>query len=83
MGIGAAILLLAAGAILTFAMDLYAYGIDFDVVGAILMAAGVLGIVITLVIYAPRRRSGPEYEPRPLYDPRYDRSYGRSHDYDY
>lgn len=78
MGIGAAIFLIAAGAILTFAMDLYAYGIDFDVVGFILMLVGVLGLVITVVIYAPRRDARTAHRPRTMYDPRYDRSY----DYD-
>lgn len=82
MGIGAAVFLIAAGAILTFAMDLYAYGIDFDVVGAILMLVGVLGLVVTLVIYAPRRQSRAAYQQRPTYDPRYDRTYDRTYDYD-
>lgn len=77
MGIGVGIFLFAVGAILTFAMDLYVYGIDFDVVGFILMLAGALGLIVALVIYAPRRayrqQPGPAYDPR--YDPRYDRPY--------
>lgn len=78
MGIGAAIFLIAAGAIITFAMDLYAFGIEFDVVGAILMLVGVLGLIVTLVIYAPRRQARAGYR-RTAYDSRYDRTY----DYDY
>lgn len=77
MGIGVAIFLIAAGAIITFAMDLYAFGIDFDVVGFILMLVGALGLIVTLVIYAPRRELR-SYRQRAAYDPRYDRSY----DYD-
>lgn len=76
MGIGAGIFLFAVGAIFTFAMDLHVYGIDFDVVGFILMLAGALGLIVSLVIYAPRRsyrQPGPAYDPR--YDARYDRPY--------
>ncbi|MQA84932.1 MAG: hypothetical protein GEV03_09995 [Streptosporangiales bacterium] len=78
MGIGAGIFLFAVGAILTFAMDMRAYGIDFDVVGFILMVAGALGLIVSVVIYAPRRsqrQQGPAYDPR--YDPRYDARYDR------
>ena len=56
MGIGVSVFLLAVGAILTFALDATVSGIDLDVVGIILMIAGVIGIVVDLVIFAPRRR---------------------------
>lgn len=55
MGIGFSILLLAVGAILTFAVDATVAGLDITVVGAILMAAGALGIVLTMVVVTPRR----------------------------
>ena len=55
MGIGFSILLLAAGAILTFAVDATVAGIDIRVVGIILMAAGALGLVLTMVVFTPRR----------------------------
>ena len=55
MGIGFSILLLAVGAILTFAVDATVAGLDITVVGAILMAAGALGIVLTMVVFTPRR----------------------------
>lgn len=57
MGIGAAIFLIAVGAILAFAVDWYVAGIDINVVGWILMAAGVVGLIVTTVIWG-RRRSG-------------------------
>ena len=59
MGIGAGIFLIAVGAILTFALkDNDIAGIDLPVVGVILMLCGVAGIILDLVIFAPRRRGG-------------------------
>jgi hypothetical protein len=56
MGIGAGILLIALGAILTFATDWHVSGINIDIVGVVLMIAGVVGIAMFLVVWAPRRR---------------------------
>jgi Domain of unknown function (DUF6458) len=56
MGIGVSIFLLAVGAILTFAVEAEVAGIDLDVVGLILMAVGALGLVMTLLVWGPRRR---------------------------
>ena len=55
MGIGFSIFLLALGAILTFAVHATVAGIDIRVVGVILMAAGALGLVLTMVVFTPRR----------------------------
>jgi hypothetical protein len=55
MGIGFSIFLLAVGAILTFAVHTTVAGIDIRVVGVILMAAGALGLVLTMVVFTPRR----------------------------
>ena len=55
MGIGFSIFLLAVGAILTFAVDATVAGIDIEVVGVILMAAGALGLILTMVVFTPRR----------------------------
>jgi hypothetical protein len=57
MGIGASVFLIAVGAILTFALDLSVSGVDMKLVGVILMIAGVIGIVVDLAVFAPRRRS--------------------------
>jgi len=57
MGIGASIFLIALGAILTFATDVSVSGLDLDVVGVVLMLAGGLGLVMTLLIWGPRRRA--------------------------
>ena len=56
MGIGVSIFLLALGAILAFAVDASVSGLDLQVVGFILMAAGLLGIVLFLAVFGPRNR---------------------------
>ena len=55
MGIGVSIFLLAVGAILTFALNVSVAGIDLDVVGWILMAAGALGLIITTIFWGNHR----------------------------
>jgi hypothetical protein len=58
VGIGVGVFLIAAGAILTFAVHATLSGVSIQAVGVILMIAGVLGLVVTLTIFAPRRRTG-------------------------
>jgi hypothetical protein len=73
MGIGASLFLIAIGAILTFATDWAVSGIDVDMIGIILMIVGALGLVLTLVVWGPRRRAaaGPGVvEERRVYDER-------------
>jgi hypothetical protein len=57
MGIGVAVFLIAVGAILTFAVHASASGFNIHTVGIILMIAGALGLVVTLAVFAPRRRA--------------------------
>ena len=56
MGIGASVFLLAIGAILAFAVDYNLNGLDINVVGFILMAAGVIGLFATTMIFGRRDR---------------------------
>ena len=49
MGIGVSIFLLAIGAILTFALDVTAGGVNLDMVGWILMAVGAIGLLWALI----------------------------------
>ena len=58
MGIGTSIFLLAVGAILAFAVTDAISGVDLTVVGYILMAAGALGLLISMLVMnrAPRDR---------------------------
>ncbi len=56
MRIGTAIVLLALGAILTFALRVDVSGVDLQVVGWILMGAGALGVVLEIAVWGPRQR---------------------------
>lgn len=56
MTIGASIFLIAVGAILAFAVNATVAGLDIQVVGYILMAAGILGLILSMVVWGPRRR---------------------------
>lgn len=56
MGIGASVFLLAVGAILAFAVDYTVSGVDINAVGWILMAAGVIGLFTTTLIFGRRDR---------------------------
>jgi hypothetical protein len=57
MGIGASLFLIAAGAILTFALNLHVGGVNLDTVGWILMVVGAIGLIVTMVIWGGRRRT--------------------------
>lgn len=67
MTIGAALLLIAAGAVLRFAISTSSvHGFNLWVIGDILMAVGALGLILWLVIWLPRTRSRRRaYEPPP------------------
>jgi hypothetical protein len=68
MGIGASIVLIAAGAILRFAVTLDStFGgtrVNWDVVGDVLMVAGVIGLLISLIWLAAAARRGDVYVDR-------------------
>jgi len=55
MGIGVSIFLIALGAILTFAVNATLSGVDINTIGVILMIAGALGLIVTLLVWGPRR----------------------------
>jgi hypothetical protein len=57
MGIGVSTLLIAAGAIMAFAIEVdNAEGININTVGIILMVVGLIGLLVTLTVFGPRRR---------------------------
>ena len=58
MYIGGSIFLLAIGAVLAFAVTASISGIDLVAVGYILMAAGALGIILSLFLNAQRSDGG-------------------------
>lgn len=64
MGIGASIFLIAIGAILTFAVHATLSGVSIQTIGVILMIAGALGLIVTLLVFGPRRRAGAVVDER-------------------
>jgi hypothetical protein len=56
MGVGGGIFLIALGAILTFGVNVDPAVVELDVVGAVLMAAGVMALVLTVWFWRDRRR---------------------------
>jgi hypothetical protein len=55
VGIGVSIFLVAVGAILTFALETDADGINLDTVGIILMIVGALGLLLSMVFWSSWR----------------------------
>lgn len=69
MKIGSSIFLIAIGAILAFAVPATLIpAIDLTMVGIILLVLGVIGLIATLVIAAPRRQARVS-ETRSVVDP--------------
>lgn len=65
MGIGTSIFLIAAGAILRYAVTASVQGVELQTVGLILMIVGIIGLVIALaVLFLGDRRSPDEYPTR-------------------
>ena len=52
MGIGISIFFLAVGAILTFAVNVTAQGVNLDTVGVVLMVVGGLGLLLSLLFWS-------------------------------
>jgi hypothetical protein len=82
MTIGAALLLIAAGAILRFAINTVStHGVNVHTIGDILMIVGVLGLILWLCVWAPwarnrraRTTEDRSYDRRPTPDPYRDRA---------
>ncbi|RKE17377.1 DUF6458 family protein [Streptomyces sp. TLI_171] len=58
MGLGGCIILLAFGAILAFGVDWHLAGVNLTVVGVVLMAAGLIGVVVYARVLGRRRYLG-------------------------
>jgi len=52
MGVGVSLIFIAAGAILTWAVEKTVSGIDLNAVGVILMVVGAVGLVLSLVFWS-------------------------------
>jgi len=72
MTIGASVALIVIGAILRFGVTWKPAHVDLQVIGVILMVAGALGLVLSLVFMVLRRndrRSAQVYEERRYNEP--------------
>jgi hypothetical protein len=75
MGLGVSLILIAAGAILTWGIDATVSGVNIDTIGYILMAVGAIGALLSLMFwsswggpgYASRRRSTTVVDDGPGY----------------
>jgi hypothetical protein len=57
MGIGVSIIMIAAGAVLSFAVEVDSTeGFNINTLGIILMVAGAIGLLVTLAVFGPRAR---------------------------
>ena len=52
MGVGVSLILIAAGAILTWAVEKTVTGVDIHAVGVILMVVGAVGLVLSLMFWS-------------------------------
>ena len=52
MGIGVSLILIAAGAILAFAVDAEVSGVDITTIGWILLIVGIVGAILSLVFWS-------------------------------
>ena len=59
MGLGVSLFLIAVGAILTWAVNATASGIDINAVGVILLVVGVAGLLLSLLFWSSW--GGPAY----------------------
>jgi hypothetical protein len=57
--LGTSLFLIAVGAILKFAVTAHVEGVNIQTVGVILMIVGVVGLVLSLYIYARSRWTAP------------------------
>jgi uncharacterized membrane protein YidH (DUF202 family) len=66
MRIGAALVLIAVGAILRFAIAISStHGFNIQIIGDILMLVGILGLILWMVVWAPWTRGGRRTTYRP------------------
>jgi len=57
MRLGGSLVLIAVGAVLRWAVTYRTSGVDIHTVGTILLVVGVIGLVLTLILWSTRRRT--------------------------
>jgi hypothetical protein len=81
MGLGGCIILIAVGAILTFATDWDMQGVNLDLVGIIFMIVGLIGVATFSSIAKRRRVVVPQQTTQVVDDPHHRNSTGYSDGY--
>jgi hypothetical protein len=62
MGFGVSLILIAAGAILAWAVDVSTSGVNLNTVGYVLLIVGVVGLVLSMIFWSSW--AGPGYFTR-------------------
>jgi hypothetical protein len=62
MGVGVSLILIAAGAVLAWAVDVSTSGINLNTVGYILLIVGIIGLLLSLIFWSSW--AGPGYFTR-------------------
>jgi hypothetical protein len=70
MGIGVSLILIAAGAILAFAVDYQVSGLELQTIGWILLVVGIVGALLSMIFWSSwggpaGRRERVVYDDRP------------------
>ncbi|KAA0933554.1 MULTISPECIES: DUF6458 family protein [Streptomyces] len=81
MGLGGCIILIAVGAILTFATDWDMQGVNLDLVGIIFMIVGLIGVATFSSIAKRRRVVVPQQTTQVVDDPHHRNTTGYSDGY--
>ena len=63
MGVGVSLILIAAGAVLAWAVDVSTSGFNVNTVGYILLIVGIVGLLLSLIFWSSW--AGPGYLTRP------------------
>jgi len=64
MGIGVSLILIAVGAVLTWAVEASVSGVDINAVGVILLIVGAIGLLLSLMFWSSWGGFGSAAEPR-------------------
>lgn len=57
MRIGGSLVLIAVGAVLKWAVTYHSSGVNLQTVGNILLVVGIIGLVLSLILWSTRRRT--------------------------
>jgi hypothetical protein len=62
MGLGVSLILIAVGAVLTWAVDVHANGVNIHAIGVVLLIVGLIGALLSMIFWSSW--AGPGYFSR-------------------